>query len=277
LRADLIRTSPQDEASCREVSRTMAQAPTRLCRTKAIVWVQDCRFLPLGAELRALGVAEPLGFFLHTPLPSRDRLMAIPHRRELVEAMLAHDLIGFQTINSQRDFEDYLWRERALPFTGATVASDVGGRFGEPGWTPIRDPDQDCSQTAPAGFYRTAGVVSVTPLGDGANPVAKAHVATRIPLDPGVPVLSCPAGAVARAQSPALTISSQARGERRQAMMKILRASSVQLWFADFVRTLDDSACMALPVVTEVPTVPVAASRGSDAPVAAPVVRLERH
>ncbi|NVO17458.1 MAG: trehalose-6-phosphate synthase [Rhodoplanes sp.] len=399
-RSDLIRTTPQDYASYREVNCIMARALMRFCRTKTMVWVQDYHFLPLGAELRKLGVTKPIGFFLHTPLPSRDMLLAIPHHRELVEAMLAYDLIGFQTIDSQRNFEDYLRCELGLPGTGATVrsrhgetrlgtfpigidaelfadratkaaarpevsrlrsslqgaklvvgvdrvdyskglanrihgfahlletepsfrravtlmqiavpsrggipayralrteiatlVSDVNGRFGEPDWTPIRYLNKGFSQTALAGFYRTASVGLVTPLEDGMNLVAKEYVAAQNPFDPGVLVLSEFAGAareldaavlvnphdtsaIARALRQALTMSGPERCERWQAMMKILRASSVQLWFADFVRTLDDSARMALPVVTEVPTVPVAASRGSDAPVAAPVVRLERH
>jgi trehalose 6-phosphate synthase len=115
-RADLVRTHAQDHASYREVNTFMARALTRFCRAETALWVQDYHFLPLGAELRKLGVARPIGFFLHTPFPNRDIIAGVPHHRELIEAMLAFDLIGFRTADSQRHFEDYLRHE--LPLTG---------------------------------------------------------------------------------------------------------------------------------------------------------------
>src|SRR6185437_8425914 len=51
----------------------------------------------LGAGARDLGITQPIGFFLHTPWPERAVIGGVPHHRDLVEAMLAYDLIGFQT------------------------------------------------------------------------------------------------------------------------------------------------------------------------------------
>ncbi|MFD2181264.1 alpha,alpha-trehalose-phosphate synthase (UDP-forming) [Rhodoplanes azumiensis] len=406
-RPDLIATSPQDYASYREVNGHMARALLRFCRADATIWVQDYHFLPLGAELRKLDVNLPIGFFLHTPMPGRDAMVAVPHHRELIEAMLAYDLIGFQTIDSQRNFESYLSRELGLAVTraaatstaprGATtvrsrrgetrlgtfpitidaetfasratkaaarpevsrlrsslhggrlvvgvdrvdyskgipnrlrgfahlldtepalrrevtlmqvavpsrgdipaykalraeiagLVSDVNGRFGEPDWTPIRYLAKGYAQTTLAGFYRTARVGLVTPFADGMNLVAKEYVAAQNPFDPGVLVLSELAGAareldaallvnphdtaaIGEAIGAALRMSLEERIARWQAMMKVLRATSVQLWFDDFVRTLDDSAYMALPIVSQVPTVPAVGTHGAEAP----VVRFERH
>ncbi len=55
--------------------------------------------------MRDLGVTQPLGFFLHTPWPARAMIAGVPHHRELIEAMLAYDLIGFQT---EEDCENFL-------------------------------------------------------------------------------------------------------------------------------------------------------------------------
>lgn len=116
----------------------MARALTRFCRAETALWVQDYHFLPLGAELRKLGVARPIGFFLHTPFPNRDIIAGVPHHREsncpctqgqfdsFIEAMLAFDLIGFQTADSQRHFEDYLRHELRLPVSGDAVRSARG-------------------------------------------------------------------------------------------------------------------------------------------------------
>src|SRR3977135_3373625 len=96
-RSDLIRASPADYRPCREVTGFMARARLRFRKPETVFWVQDYHFLALGAELRDLGVRHPIGFFLHTPWPPRAIIGGVPHHRELVEAMLAYDLIGFTT------------------------------------------------------------------------------------------------------------------------------------------------------------------------------------
>ena len=104
-RTDLIRVSPDDYASYREVNAFMARALLRFEKPDSVFWIQDYHFLALGAELRDLGVTQPIGFFLHTPWPARGIIGCVPHHRELVEAMLAYDLIGFQT---EEDCENFL-------------------------------------------------------------------------------------------------------------------------------------------------------------------------
>src|SRR5436305_3502767 len=69
-RSDLIRVSHEDYASYREVNAFMAHALLRFKKPDSVFWVQDYHFLALGAELRDLGVGEPIGFFLHTPWPA---------------------------------------------------------------------------------------------------------------------------------------------------------------------------------------------------------------
>ena len=70
-RSDLIRASRDDYVSYREVNAFMARALLRFRKADTAFWVQDYHFLALGAELRDLGVDEPIGFFLHTPWPAR--------------------------------------------------------------------------------------------------------------------------------------------------------------------------------------------------------------
>src|ERR1700746_4014452 len=107
-RADLIRASQEDYLSYREVNVFMARALLRFKKRDTVFWVQDYHFLALGGELRELGVPEPIGFFLHTPWPARDVIEGVPHHRELVEAMLAYDLIGFQTKDDCANFLSYV-------------------------------------------------------------------------------------------------------------------------------------------------------------------------
>jgi trehalose 6-phosphate synthase len=126
-RADLIHASQEDYASYREVNAFMARALLRFRKSDSVFWIQDYHFLSLGAELRELGVTEPIGFFLHTPWPVRAIIEGVPHHRELIEAMLAYDLIGFQT---EEDCENLLAFVRAD--LGLKLSADgvVTSRFG---------------------------------------------------------------------------------------------------------------------------------------------------
>src|SRR5947207_5563050 len=101
-RADLIHVSTEDYASYREVNAFMARALLRFNSPEALFWIQDYHFLTLGAELRQLGIDRPLGFFLHTPWADRRTITAVPHHTEIAKAMLAYDLIGFQTVEDRQ-------------------------------------------------------------------------------------------------------------------------------------------------------------------------------
>ncbi|HEY6257174.1 MAG TPA: trehalose-6-phosphate synthase [Xanthobacteraceae bacterium] len=125
-RADLIQVTVDNYKSYREVNAFMARALLRFNRRDATFWVQDYHFLTLGSELRRLGVEQSIGFFLHTPWPVRVMMHSVPHHRELVRAMLAYDLIGFQTDQDRLNFKDYVKHELGLAVVSDTVASEHG-------------------------------------------------------------------------------------------------------------------------------------------------------
>jgi trehalose 6-phosphate synthase len=125
-RSDLIRVSHGDYLSYREVNAFMARALLRFNKPDTVFWVQDYHFLALGAELRERGVSEPIGFFLHTPWPVRSIAEGVPHHRELIEAMLAYDLIGFQTEDDCENFLDYVRESLGLAVRGDVVLSRHG-------------------------------------------------------------------------------------------------------------------------------------------------------
>jgi trehalose 6-phosphate synthase len=125
-RTDLIRASQQDYLSYREVNAFMARALLRFRKPDTVFWVQDYHFLALGAELRDLDVTQPLGFFLHTPWPARAVIGGVPHHRELIEAMLAYDLIGFQTRDDCENFLGYLSSDLGLDIKDGVVTSHYG-------------------------------------------------------------------------------------------------------------------------------------------------------
>ncbi len=125
-RSDLIRVTQGDYVSYREVNAFMARALLRFNKIDTSFWVQDYHFLALGAELRDLGVTGPIGFFLHTPWPAHSVIEGVPHHRELVEAMLSYDLIGFQTEDDRDNFLGYVKANLELQVHDDVVVSSAG-------------------------------------------------------------------------------------------------------------------------------------------------------
>ena len=125
-RPDLIRVAPDDYQSYREINAFMARALLRFNKPETVFWVQDYHFLALGAELRRLSVRRPIGFFLHTPWAERRTMAAVPNHADLAWEMLAYDLIGFQTVEDRRNFEEYLNHEFGLTAVDGTIATEWG-------------------------------------------------------------------------------------------------------------------------------------------------------
>jgi trehalose 6-phosphate synthase len=99
------------------VNRRFAETVRPLLEPDDVIWVHDYHLIPMARELRRLGVKNPIGFFLHIPWPARQLMTTLPRHRQLVEALFAYDLVGFQTTEWQEAFEDYVVHE---------VGGDVG-------------------------------------------------------------------------------------------------------------------------------------------------------
>src|SRR4051794_7274716 len=361
-RPSLVGFSRRDLAGYLRVNRRFARALAPMLTPDDLVWVHDYHLIPLADELRRLEVGNTIGFFLHTPFPAAEVLRLLPNHHDLVQALCAYDLIGFQTITDVHGFRDYLvrWcsgeelkggairafgrvvrtavfpvgidvegiaslaaaakssrqyrrlrdsiRERALligvdrldyskglparfsayfnllehyPQTrGRTVflqiappsrsdvpeyqeirreleaaAGRINGRFAEFDWTPLRYLNKSFNHRILTGFYRAAKLALVTPLRDGMNLVAKEYLASQDPENPGMPVLSCFAGAahelgeailvnpndvegMAEAIMQGLEIPVGERKERWNAMMATLRRNNADAWRRRFVEEL---------------------------------------
>ena len=79
------------------VNRRLARLLQPLLRPDDVIWVHDYHLIPFAAELRKLGVENPIGFFLHIPFPPWQTFMAIPEHQELARMIAAYDLFGLQT------------------------------------------------------------------------------------------------------------------------------------------------------------------------------------
>lgn len=79
------------------VNERFAAALAPQIRSDDTVWIHDYHLIPLARELRRLGFDNPIGFFLHIPVPPSQTFLAIPEYRELIRALAAYDLVGLQT------------------------------------------------------------------------------------------------------------------------------------------------------------------------------------
>jgi len=90
------------------VNRRFAETLAPLIEPADLIWVHDYHLIPLARELRALGVKNRIGFFLHIPWPAHQVFTTLPGHKRLVEAMFEYDLVGFQTEEYAQAFEDYV-------------------------------------------------------------------------------------------------------------------------------------------------------------------------
>ncbi len=89
------------------VNRRFAAAIVKLLLPDDIIWVHDYHFILLAAEMRALGVTNPIGFFLHIPVPPSQAFLAVPEHVELADALAAYDLVGLQTQQDTKNLIDF--------------------------------------------------------------------------------------------------------------------------------------------------------------------------
>ena len=118
-RIDLTSFEHEWYQAYRDVARLFAERLIQLLQPDDRVWVQDFHLIPLATELRRLGFAGRLGFFLHIPFPPTQLYATMPWHRELATDLCAYDAVGFQTSTDREHFADYACRELgAQPLEG---------------------------------------------------------------------------------------------------------------------------------------------------------------
>ena len=125
-RLDLARFDERETQAYFRVNDFFARKLVTLIEPADLIWVHDYHLIPLGDSLRARGVGNRIGFFLHIPWPSPEVVSALPGYRRLMKALTAYDVIGFQT---ERDAEHF--RQGLAEDGFATQDADGQYRVGE--------------------------------------------------------------------------------------------------------------------------------------------------
>jgi trehalose 6-phosphate synthase len=114
-RLDLAEFSRRDMTGYLRVNDHFADELTKVLKPDDIVWVHDYHLIPLARALRARGLHNRIGFFLHIPMPPPEIITAMPNHENLIPSLCHYDLVGFQTDNDAANFARYLANELGTP------------------------------------------------------------------------------------------------------------------------------------------------------------------
>lgn len=95
-------------ASWFRVNARLAAILKKQLRPDDRIWINGFHLLPMASELRALGVRNRIGLFLHDALPASSVMASLPHHDRVFSGLAACDLIGMQTPREMRSMRDYL-------------------------------------------------------------------------------------------------------------------------------------------------------------------------
>ena len=135
-RLDLVDFDRRDTSGFFRVNAMFASMLAERLEPDDVIWVHDYHLIPLGAELRARGIKNRIGFFLHIPWPPPDVFLAIPCYQRLLEAFTDYDLIGFQIDHDVENFVSCLQRTGMCRQLGPTTFA-MGERSFRVGAFPI--------------------------------------------------------------------------------------------------------------------------------------------
>ncbi len=128
-RIDLTEYEQEFGKGYERVNERFAESIAPLIERDDAVWVHDYHLIPLGERLRARGLKNRIGFFLHIPWPPTRLFASLPFHERMVQSMLHYDLIGFQTGEWLESFLHYCRKE-----LGAEV-DEASGRIAYEGRT----------------------------------------------------------------------------------------------------------------------------------------------
>jgi len=137
FRPSLIDYDRDEFTGYRRVNALFAEHLARLLRPDDLIWVNDYHLIPFAAELRSLGIAARIGFFLHVPMPPPELLVTLPHHEQLFRSLAAYDLVGLQTRRDLAAFLGYMRMENHATASDDGRVALADGRAFRAGVFPV--------------------------------------------------------------------------------------------------------------------------------------------
>jgi alpha,alpha-trehalose-phosphate synthase [UDP-forming] len=112
----------EDWDAYQTVNRRFARAiAADLADASTPVFIHDYHLALVAAELRRVKPTARTAFFWHIPWPHIDQLRICPWRREIVQGLLANDLLAFQVERDRKNFLAAVREELDLDTSGGVV------------------------------------------------------------------------------------------------------------------------------------------------------------
>ena len=96
-RPQFMEYSRKEWGAYNHVNEMFARKLVPLLQPDDLIWAHDYHLFSLAHQLRALGVTNQIGFFLHIPFPAWGLWRSLPCYKELLAYICDYDLVGFQT------------------------------------------------------------------------------------------------------------------------------------------------------------------------------------
>lgn len=100
----LYSTENTSWATFREVNRLFAEAACEQAAPGAVVWIHDYNLWLVPRFVRQMRPDLKIAFLHHTPFPSPDVFNIMPWRDEIIDSLLACDMIGFHVPRYSQNF-----------------------------------------------------------------------------------------------------------------------------------------------------------------------------
>jgi trehalose 6-phosphate synthase len=164
-RVDLAGFTAVELGGYLRVNALFADALSRFIRPSDMIWVHDYHLLALARELRARGCTNPIGFFLHTPFPSLDIVLALPQHAETLGALSHYDLVGVQTEHDAGNLARYFEHQGGAATRDGT-SLEFAGRHVQIGAFPVAIRTSVYARAARTAARSTAAAELRASLGD---------------------------------------------------------------------------------------------------------------
>jgi len=131
---------PEYWMSYLDVNKKFARTVAENSRWDDYVWIHDYHLMHVAHSLKELHAVRRCGFFLHIPFPAPDIFLKLPWRKQILQALLEHELVGFQTLGDRRNFVrclHVLFPRTEVWGRGSVITAGVEGRSVRIGTFPI--------------------------------------------------------------------------------------------------------------------------------------------
>jgi trehalose 6-phosphate synthase/phosphatase len=93
-----------DWENYQRVNRLFAEKINEIAKPNDLIWIHDFQLALVPKYLKELNPELTIGWFLHVPFPSSELYLEIPVRNEILDGILASDLVGFHDYSYVRHF-----------------------------------------------------------------------------------------------------------------------------------------------------------------------------